>query len=308
MSKKSNKEGLILSPRTARMKLSDTIAKNIFLFCAMISIFTTIGIVLSLIIDSSGFFQKVSLKEFLTGTEWTPLFADPRFGVLPLVAGTAIITVTSALISLPIGLLTAIYLSEYAPPKARAFIKPFIEILAGIPSIVYGFFALTWITPIIQKVFPQTEIFNALSGGIAVGIMTIPLVCSLSEDALRAVPDSLRQGALALGATKMETSLGVVVKAAISGISASFVLAVSRAIGETMIVTIAAGARPNFTLNPLQSVQTMTAFIVQVSQGDNPQGSVGFYSLFAVGLLLFVITLGLNILSHKIVQKYRYEY
>jgi len=308
MSKKSNKEGLILSPRTARMKLSDTIAKNIFLFCAMISIFTTIGIVLSLIIDSSGFFQKVSLKEFLTGTEWTPLFADPRFGVLPLVAGTAIITVTSALISLPIGLLTAIYLSEYAPPRARAFIKPFIEILAGIPSIVYGFFALTWITPIIQKVFPQTEIFNALSGGIAVGIMTIPLVCSLSEDALRAVPDSLRQGALALGATKMETSLGVVVKAAISGISASFVLAVSRAIGETMIVTIAAGARPNFTLNPLQSVQTMTAFIVQVSQGDNPQGSVGFYSLFAVGLLLFVITLGLNILSHKIVQKYRYEY
>jgi len=307
MSKKQNKEGLILSPRTARMKLSDTIAKNIFLFCAMISVFATIGIVLSLVIDSSGFFGKVSLKDFLTGTEWTPLFADPRFGVLPLVAGTVVITVISAIISLPVGLLTAVYLSEYAPHKVRTIIKPFIEILAGIPSIVYGFFALTWITPILQKLMPQTEIFNALSAGIAVGIMTIPLVSSLSEDALRAVPDSLRQGALALGATKLEMSMGVVVKAAISGIAASFVLAISRAIGETMIVTIAAGARPNFTLNPLQSVQTMTAFIVQVSQGDNPQGSVGFYSLFAVGLLLFVITLGLNIISNKIVKKYRYE-
>lgn len=308
MFKKKEKNELILSPRTARMKLSDTFARNILLFCAMISIFTTIGIILTLVIDSSGFFKNVSLKEFLTGTEWTPLFADPKFGVLPLVAGTVIITVTSAIISIPMGLFTAIYLSEYAPPKARQIIKPFIEILAGIPSIVYGFFALTWITPILQKLMPQTEIFNALSAGIAVGIMTIPLVCSLSEDALRAVPDSLRQGALALGATKMEMSMGVIVKAAISGISASFVLAISRAIGETMIVTIAAGARPNFTLNPLQSVQTMTAFIVQVSQGDNPQGSVGFYSLFAVGLLLFVITLGLNILSHKIVQKFRYEY
>lgn len=294
--------------RIARMKLANSIAKNIFLFFAMISIFTTIGIILSLFTNSTGFFEKVTVWEFLTGTEWTPLFADPHFGVLPLITGTLIITVGAAFISIPIGLCSAIYLSEYARPNVRKILKPLLEILAGIPSIVYGFFALTSITPVLQKILPQTEIFNAASGSIAVGIMTIPLVSSLSEDALKAVPDSLRHGAYALGATKLETSLGVVVPAAVSGIAASFVLAISRAIGETMIVTIASGARPNFTLNPLQSVQTMTAFIVQVSQGDNPHGTVGFYALFAVGLVLFLITLGLNILSHHIVQKYRKEY
>lgn len=299
---------LTVSKRIKKMKLADSIAKNVFLFCAVISIFTTVGIIVSLIIDSSGFFARVSLKEFLAGREWTPLFSDPKFGVLPLVSGTFIITAGSALISIPVGLLSAIYLSEYAPKKVRKIIKPFLEILAGIPSIVYGFFALTFITPILQKFIPKVEIFNALSASIAVGIMTIPLVSSLSEDALRSVPDSMRNGAYALGATKMETTLGVVLKAAISGISASFVLAISRAIGETMIVTIAAGARPILTLDPRISVQTMTAFIVQVSQGDNPHGTVGFYSLFAVGLLLFIMTLGLNILSHYIVQKYREEY
>jgi len=292
----------------SRMKLANSIAKNIFLFFAMISIFTTVGIILSLFVNSIGFFQKVTLWEFLTGTEWTPLFADPRFGVLPLITGTLIITVGALLISVPIGLCSAIYLSEYARPGVRKVLKPLLEILAGIPSIVYGFFALTSITPLLQKILPQTEIFNAASGSIAVGIMTIPLVSSLSEDALRAVPDSLRHGAYALGATKLETSLGVVVPAAVSGITASFVLAISRAIGETMIVAIASGAKPSFTLNPLQSVQTMTAFIVQASQGDNPHGTVGFYALFAVGMVLFLMTLGLNILSHHIVQKYRKEY
>ncbi|MFZ5987076.1 MAG: phosphate ABC transporter permease subunit PstC [Bacillota bacterium] len=290
------------------MNLSNSVAKNIFLFFALISIFTTIGIVLSLFINSSGFFAKVSLIEFLTGTKWTPLFSDAHFGVLPLVAGTFIITLGAAVIAIPIGLCAAIYLSEYAKPKVRKVLKPILEILAGIPSIVYGYFALTYITPILQKIIPGTEIFNAASASIAVGIMIIPLVSSLSEDALRAVPDSLRHGAYALGATKLETSLGVVVKAAISGISASFVLAISRAIGETMIVAIAAGSKASLTLNPLDSVQTMTAFIAQVSQGDNPHGSVGFYALFAVGLLLFVMTLGLNILSHYIVDKYREEY
>jgi phosphate transport system permease protein len=299
---------IIASSRARKMKLSNNIAKNIFLFFAMISIFTTVGIILTLVINSKGFFSGVPFWEFLTGREWTPLFADPHFGILPLVAGTLIITVGAAIIALPIGLCSAIYLSEYAKPRVRKIIKPFLEILAGIPSIVYGFFALTYITPILKKIIPQTEIFNAASASIAIGIMIIPLVSSLSEDALKAVPNSLRHGAYALGATKLETSLGVVVPAAISGISASFVLAISRAIGETMIVTIAAGARPNLTLNPLESVQTMTAFIVQISQGDNPHGTVGFYSLYAVGLVLFVLTLGLNILSHHIVEKYREEY
>jgi phosphate transport system permease protein len=300
--------GSISSDRVVKMKLANSIAKNIFLFFTMISIFTTAGIILSLVMDSSGFFKMVSLKDFLLGTQWTPLFNDPQFGVLPLLTGTFVITFFAAIISIPVGLLSAIYLSEYANPKVRKTLKPFIEILAGIPSIVYGYFALTWITPMLRNILPNTEVFNAASASIAIGIMTIPLVSSLSEDALRAVPDSLRQGAYALGSTKMETSLKVVVPAAISGIAASFVLAISRAIGETMIVTIAAGAKPNLTFNPLESVQTMTAFIVQASQGDNPHGTVGFYSLFGVGLLLFIMTLGLNILSHFIVEKFREEY
>ena len=305
---KTNSAAPIVSERIKRMKLSDTIAKNIFMFCAMISIFTTIGIILSLAIDSAGFFAHVPIKEFLTGTEWTPLFADPHFGILPLISGTLIVTVGAACISIPVGLLSAIYLSEYAHPKVRKVLKPTLEILAGIPSIVYGFFALTFITPTLRNFIPNLEVFNALSASIAVGIMTIPLVSSLSEDALRAVPDSLRHGALALGATKLEMSIKVILKAAISGIAASFVLAVSRAIGETMIVAIAAGAKPTLTLDPRQSVQTMTAFIVQVSHGDNPHGTISYYSLYAVGLVLFVLTLGLNVLSHYIVKKYREEY
>ncbi len=294
--------------RIKRMRISNIIARNILFLFAIITILTTIGIIVSLLKDSIGFFSNVSITDFLFGKKWTPLFSNPSFGVLPLVMGTLIITLLSAVISIPIGLFTAIYLSEYANKKVRKVIKPILEVLAGIPSIVFGYFALTLITPLIKTFLPQTEIFNALSASIAVGIMTIPLVSSLSEDALRAVPDSLRQGALALGSTKMETSLKVVVPAAISGISASFVLAISRAIGETMIVTIAAGARPNLTFNPLESVQTMTSFIVQASQGDNPHGTVGYYALFAVGLLLFLITLGLNILSHYMVEKYRKEY
>lgn len=294
--------------RIKRMKVSNIIAKNILFLFAIITVLTTLGIIVSLFKDSIGFFSVVSIKDFLFGKEWTPLFSEPKFGVLPLICGTLLITFIAAVIAIPIGLFTAVYLSEYANKKVRQIIKPMLEVLAGIPSIVFGYFALTTITPVIKFFIPQTEIFNALSGGIAVGIMIIPLVSSLSEDALKAVPDSLRQGALALGSTKMETSMKVVVPAAISGISASFVLAISRAIGETMIVTIAAGARPNFTLNPLQSIQTMTSFIVQASQGDNPHGTVGYYSLFAVGLLLFVITLVLNIISHHIVQKYRKEY
>jgi phosphate transport system permease protein len=295
----------IIYNRIRRMNIIDSLAKNIFLFFAFLSVLTTMGIIISLVTNSWGFFKEVNLVDFLTGTEWTPLFSEPSFGILPLVSGTFIITFIAALISMPIGLGAAIYLSEYAKPAIRKIIKPFLEILAGVPSIVYGFFALTYITPILQKIFSSTEIYNAASAGIAIGIMTIPLVSSLSEDALRAVPDSIRHGAFALGATKYETSIGVVVRAAISGISASFVLAISRAIGETMVVAIAAGAKPTLAINPLQSVQTMTAFIVQASQGDNPHGTVGFYSLFAVGLTLFIMTLILNMISHRIVRKYR---
>ncbi|MHB8066046.1 MAG: phosphate ABC transporter permease subunit PstC [Ruminiclostridium sp.] len=291
--------------RIKRMKISNIVAKNILFLFAIITILTTLGIIISLLKDSIGFFSEVSIKDFIFGKVWTPLFNEPSFGVLPLVSGTLLITFIAAIIAIPIGLFTAIYLSEYANRRVRQIIKPILEVLAGIPSIVFGYFALTTITPFLKYIIPQTEIFNALSAGIAVGIMTIPLVSSLSEDALRAVPDSLRQGALALGSTKMETSMKVVVPAAISGISASFVLAISRAIGETMIVTLAAGARPNLTLDPRQSIQTMTSFIVQASQGDNPHGTVGYYSLFAVGLLLFLITLGLNIFSHHMVLKYR---
>ena len=294
--------------RIKRMKLANIIARSILFLFAIITILTTIGIIFSLLKDSIGFFSKVSVEEFLLGKEWTPLFSSPQFGVLPLICGTLVITAISAVISVPVGLFTAIYLSEYANKTVRKIVKPVLEILAGIPSIVFGYFALTLITPFLKSFIPQTEVFNALSASIAVGIMTIPLVSSLSEDALRAVPDSLRQGAYALGSTKMETSMKVIVPAAISGISASFVLAISRAIGETMIVTIAAGARPNLTLNPLQSVQTMTSFIVQASQGDIPHGTTGYYSVFAVGLLLFLITLALNILSHSIVERYRKEY
>jgi len=294
--------------RIKRMNISNVVAKNILFLFSIITMLTTVGIIISLLKDSIGFFAEVSIKDFLFGKVWTPLFNEPSFGVLPLVFGTLQITFISAMISIPIGLFTAIYLSEYANRRVRQIVKPILEVLAGIPSIVFGYFALTLITPVLKIIIPQLEIFNALSAGIAVGVMTIPLVSSMSEDALRAVPDSLRQGALALGSTKMETSLKIVVPAAISGISASFVLAISRAIGETMIVTIAAGAKPNLSLNPLQSVQTMTSFIVQASQGDNPHGTAGYYSLFAVGLLLFFITLVLNIISHKIVEKYRKEY
>ena len=303
-----NNKKLKVSARVRKMNLTNALAHRVLLIFAIFSILTTIAIVVSLFSNSLGFFSKVSVKEFITGKTWTPLFHEPKFGVLPLVAGTLLITVGAAFISIPVGLCSAIYLSEYANPKVRKVLKPALEILAGIPSIVYGYFALTSITPVLQRLIPSTQIFNALSGSIAVGIMTIPLVSSLSEDALRAVPDSLRHGSYALGSTKMETSLKVVVPAAISGISASFVLAISRAIGETMIVTIASGARPQFTFNPLESVQTMTAFIVQASQGDNPHGTVGFYALFAVGLLLFLITLVMNIFSHLIVTKYRREY
>jgi phosphate transport system permease protein len=283
------------------------IAVGLFL-CGLVSILTTVGIVVVLVTESAGFFREVPLLEFLTGTRWSPLFADQHFGILPLLNGTLLIALGAMVIALPIGLTSAIYLSEYASLKVRGVIKPVLEVLAGIPTVVYGYFALTFVTPIIRTIFPQTGIFNAASGAIVVGIMIIPMVASLSEDALNAVPQALREAAYGLGATKFEVSTRVVVPAALSGIVASFILAISRAIGETMAVTLAAGATPKMTLNLLESVQTMTAYIVQISLGETPHGTLEYSTIFAVGLVLFLITLGMNLFSQRITRKFREVY
>jgi phosphate transport system permease protein len=271
-------------PLEARLRRSREAAIHGILFlCAFISVFTTLAIIATLLEETVAFLREVSIVEFLTGTKWTPDFQPRHFGVLPLLAGTLLVAAGGAVVALPIGLVTAIFLSEYAPQWLRGIIKPVLEVLAGIPTVVLGFFALTFLSPtIVQALFPSAKIFSAASAAIAVGIMIIPLVSSLSEDPMSAVPHSLREGAHALGATKFEVSLRVVVPAALSGIMASFILAVSRAIGETMIVALAAGGTPNLTWNPLEGVQTMTAYIVQVSLGDTPQGSLEFRTIFAV--------------------------
>ena len=277
-------------------------------FCTLISVLTTLGIAAVLIFESLNFFAEVSIIEFLTETRWTPQFTEKHFGIWPLLSGTLLITVIAALVALPIGLMSAIFIAEYAPSRVRKVLKPGLELLAGIPTVVYGYFALTFVTPLLQNFIPGLNIYNALSAGIVVGVMIIPMVSSLSEDAIRAVPRSLAEGAYALGATRIEVVLRVMVPGAISGIMASFILALSRAVGETMIVTLAAGAMPNLTANPTESVQTMTAFIVNVSLGDTPQGTVEFYSLFAVGLVLFLMTLSMNFLANLIIRKYRERY
>ncbi len=277
--------------------------------CGMVSILTTVGIIVILAEQAFEFFRQVPLPSFLFGTSWTALFKTPAYGVLPLVAGTLWITLIALLVALPLGLLSAMYLSEYASPRARNIIKPSLELLAGVPTIVYGFFAVTFIRPeILKPLFPKIGPFSALAAGIAVGIMIIPLVASLSEDALRSVPRSLREGGLAMGATRSEVSWQVVAPSALSGIVASFILAASRAIGETMIVALAAGSKAQLSGNPLEPMQTMTGFIVQVFSGDVVAGSTPYLSLFAVGLLLFLMTLGLNIFSQWVVSRFREVY
>lgn len=276
--------------------------------CAAGSVLITAGIIGVLLFETVAFFREVRVTEFLFGTVWTPLFYDAKFGVLPLVAGTLLVSAIAMLVALPAGLLSAIYLSEYAPSGVRRVVKPVLEVLAGIPTVVYGYFALLFVTPALQTIFPDLPLFNALSPGLVLGIMILPLVSSLSEDALHAVPNGLREGAYALGATRMQAALRVVVPAAFSGISASFILAMSRAIGETMIVAIAAGQQPRLTANPMSPVETMTAFIVQISMGDTPAGSLGFRTIFAVGMLLFVLTFALNILSDWLRRRFREEY
>ena len=276
--------------------------------CALLSIGTTIGIIGVLTVETVGFLREVRISEFLFGTEWTPLFATPRFGVLPLVSGTLLVSAIAMVVALPMGLLSAVYLSEYAGPRLRRIVKPVLEILAGVPTVVYGYFALLFVTPLLQQFMPNLAGFNALGPGIVMGIMILPLVSSLSEDAMRGVPRGLREGSYALGATKMPTSLRVVVPAAFSGITAAFILAVSRAIGETMIVAIAAGQQPRLTFDPTEPVETMTAYIVQISLGDTPQGTLEYRTIFAVGMLLFIGTFGLNLVSAWLRERYREEY
>lgn len=282
----------------------------IFLFTmAVISILTTIGIVITLLVETITFFERVNIIEFITSKEWFPFFeADPQYGIAPLVSGTLLVAVIAMIVAIPIGLATAIYLSEYASDRVRKVVKPILEVLAGIPTIVYGFFALTFVTPLLQKIVPNLQFFNALSPGIVIGIMIIPMIASLSEDAMSSVPQSMREGALAMGSTKLEVSLKVVLPAALSGIVASCVLGISRAIGETMIVTIAGGSKPNLTFDPTETIQTMTAYIVQVSLGDASYGSTIYYSIYAVGMALFIFTLFMNIIAQWISKRFREEY
>ena len=273
--------------------------------CGALSVLTTVGIVVVLITESMGFFAEVSPLEFLFSTRWSPDLVPRSFGILPLLNGTLLVAAGASLLALPVGLATAIYLSEYASPRTKRIVKPALEILAGIPTVVYGYFGIVFVTPIIRAVFPATGVFNAGSAAIVVGIMILPMVSSLCEDALSGVPRSLREAAYGLGATRLEVSTRVVVPAAVSGIVASFILAISRAIAETMVVTLAAGATPRMTLDLLQSIQTMTAYIVQVSLGDAPSGTIEYRTLFAVGLLLFLITLALNLVSQRLTVRFR---
>ena len=295
-------------PQRHGLRLREALIHAALLACSLLSILTTIGIIGVLIFETVSFFRQVSLWSFFTDTQWTPLFADKHFGIMVLASATVLTSVIALLVAVPVGLLAAIYLSEYSPDRVRKVLKPMLEILAGVPTVVYGYFALLFVTPLLKLVIPSISGFNALSAGLVMGVMIIPLVASLSEDALYAVPQSLRDGSYALGASRAQTVTRVVVPAALSGIVASFILAVSRAVGETMIVAIAAGQSPNLTLNPLVPIATMTAYIVQVSLGDVPTGTLEFETIFAVGMTLFVMTFGLNVLSHRIVARFRQRY
>lgn len=276
--------------------------------CAYASVLTTFGIVFVLFFETVNFFREVSILDFFTSTRWTASFANPSFGIIVLASGTILTTLIAIAVALPVGLLAAIFLSEYASPRLRRWLKPALEILAGVPTIVYGYFALTFVTPLLQGIFTQLTIFNVLSAGLVMGVMIIPTIASVSEDAIYAVPRSLREGAYALGATKRETATRIVVPAALSGIVAATILGISRAVGETMIVAVAAGNLAQLCFNPSQSCQTMTAFIVQVASGDTPTGSLTYSTIFAVGSTLFLMTLALNVVSYIFVRHFREAY
>ena len=288
--------------------IKERIIEALLLVAAFSSVAITAGIVGILVYESSSFFAHVPLKDFLTDTLWTPLFAAPRFGIMPLVTGTLVTTMVALVVALPIGTVVAIYLSEFAPASVREVIKPALELLSAVPTVVYGYFALQFMSPLLQKLMPGLPTFNMLSAGMVMGIMIIPYVSSLSEDAMRAVPMALREGAYALGANRIITALKVVYPAALSGIVASYILAISRAIGETMIVAVAAGMQPNLTFDPREPAATITAFIVQVSLGDLPHGSIGYQSIFAAGITLFLMTLAFNIFGYLLRRRFREVY
>ncbi|MGZ8693320.1 MAG: phosphate ABC transporter permease subunit PstC [Gaiellaceae bacterium] len=297
----------------ARPRWGERAIQGVLFLCATVSVLTTVGIIVALLGPTIEFFGSVSLREFFFTKEWAPLFSPPKFGVAPLITATLVTTFCALAVCLPFGLGAAIYLSEYANPRTRRILKPALEILAGIPTVVYGFFALTFVTPLLQDIWPgflgdEPQVFNMLAAGLVMGVMILPTVASLSEDAMNAVPQQLRAGAFAVGATKLQVSTKIVVPAALSGIVASFVLGISRAVGETMIVLIAAGGTPNFSLNPTEPGQTMTSFIAAAGLGDQPTGSVGYKTIFAVGSVLFVGTLIMNVFSIRLVRKYREVY
>lgn len=297
-----------LAVRKRQQRLREWIIERLLFASAIASVFTTLAILGVLLFEAVGFFQRVSIIEFFTETRWTPLFEPQYFGILPLVWGTIMVTVIALAVAVPFGLGSAVFLSEYAPERLRRAVKPVLEILAGIPTVVYGYFALTFVTPWLQNFFPQMIVFNALSAGLVMGIMIIPMVSSLSEDAMLAVPQSFREGAYALGAHKHEVALRIVVPSAFSGIVASFILAISRAIGETMIVSMAAGSTPKLTLSPLESIQTMTGYITQISLGEAPFGSLEYSTIFSVGLTLFLMVLVINLIGQWLAKRYWKRY
>lgn len=294
--------------RSAASRVQEKVIEFILFLAAASSVLTTIAIVVILVRESLVFFGHVPLSDFLFGTEWTPLFDNPKYGILPLLSGTLVTSFIALAVAVPMGTVIAIYLSEFASFKGRELAKPFLELLAGVPTVVYGYFALLFVTPLLQKLLPELPGFNMLSAGMVMGIMIVPYVSSICEDAMRAVPMALREGSYAMGATRLQTALRVVVPAAFSGIAAAYILGISRAVGETMVLAVAAGNQPNFTFNPAEPAQTITAYIVAVSLGDLPHGGVGYQTIFAAGLTLFVLTLGFNILGHLLRKKYREAY
>jgi len=302
---------MTISPRLAknvRRNVKERIIELILMLAALSAVFTTFAIVAILLYESLGFFKTVSIIEFFTGKEWTPLFEDAHYGIMPLVAGTLTTSAVALAVAVPVGTIAAIYLSEFASHKAREIVKPILELLVGVPTIVFGYFALLFITPLLQKIFPELPGFNMLSAGIVMGVMIIPYIASVAEDAMRAVPMSMREGSYAMGATRFQTAIRVVTPAAISGIVAAYILAISRAVGETMVVAVAAGQQPNLTFNPMEGAATITAYIVQVAMGDLPHASIGYQSIFAAGLVLFAMTLCFNIIGHIVRKKYREQY
>ncbi|MFZ2368232.1 MAG: phosphate ABC transporter permease subunit PstC [Azonexus sp.] len=294
--------------RKAMRHVSERLIEALLFAAAAVSVLTTIGIVYVLVSESVQFFQHVSIVDFLTDTQWTPLFDDAHFGIMVLISGTLVSSLVALIVAIPMGTIIAIYLSEFAHGKVREVAKPILELLGGIPTIVFGYFALLMVTPLLQKIFPELPGFSLLSAGLVMGIMIVPYIASLSEDAMRAVPMSLREGSYALGSTRLHTALHVVVPAAFSGLAASYILAISRAVGETMILAVAAGMQPNLTWNPMEPAATITSFIVQVALGDLPHGSIGYQTIFAAGLTLILITLMFNILGQWLRRRYRENY